>query len=211
MASVTVTNTPKMSKFSVIIDNGHGRETLGKRSPDGRLLEWRWTRDAAGQLKAELEKHGIDARLLVPEDIDVPLSVRVERANAIAMTTPNCLLVSIHVNAASGKEWSDASGFSAWICYGASKFSECLALRLQETATSMGLSGNRWLPKEGFFRANFSIVKKTIMPAVLTENMFMTNADDVSFLLSEEGRKKIVSLHVTAIMEYLKSIKTPFE
>ena len=200
-----------MNKFCVIIDNGHGRETPGKRSPDGRLLEWQWARDTAKRLKAELERRAIEAILIVPEDIDVPVNIRVERANSIARENPDCLLLSIHVNAATVKGWSDASGFSAWISYGASKLSECLAVRLQNTATVMGLSGNRWLPKEGFFRANFSIVKKTIMPAVLTENMFMTNADDVSFLLSEEGRKKIVSLHVTAIMEYLKSIKTPFE
>lgn len=194
-----------MSGFCVIIDNGHGRETPGKRSPDGRLLEWQWTRDAAKRLKAELEKMGIEVRLLVPEDLDIPISIRVERANSIARWRPNCLLVSIHVNASNGKGWSDASGFSAWICDGASKESEQLALSLQRTATSMGLSGNRWLPKEGFFRANFNIIKRTIMPAVLTENMFMTNEGDVAFLLSEHGRKKIISLHVTAIREYFNS------
>lgn len=192
-----------MGRFCVIIDNGHGRETPGKRSPDGRLLEWRWTRDAAKQLKAELEKRGIEARLLVPEDIDVPLSIRVERANAIARVNPNCLLVSIHVNAAPGKGWADASGFSAWICENASANSERLATLFQNLAKEMGLGGNRWVPKEGFFRANFYIVKRTTMPAVLTENLFQTNRQEVDYLLSEAGRNRLVALHVKAIERYI--------
>lgn len=192
-----------MGEFCVIIDNGHGRETPGKRSPDGRLLEWRWTRETAKLLKTELEKRGIKARLLVPEDIDVPLSIRVERANAIARANPNCLLVSIHVNAAPGKGWSDASGFSAWICDNASKKSERIASLFQELAKIMGLGGNRWVPAEGFFRANFYIVKRTTMPAVLTENLFQTNRQEVDYLLSDEGRRKIVALHVKAIEKYI--------
>ena len=31
--------------MKILIDNGHGRETAGKRSPDGRLLEWAYTRN----------------------------------------------------------------------------------------------------------------------------------------------------------------------
>ena len=36
----------------VIIDNGHGVNTAGKSSPDGRYQEWAWTRRAARALKA---------------------------------------------------------------------------------------------------------------------------------------------------------------
>lgn len=192
-----------MSGFCVIIDNGHGRETPGKRSPDGRLLEWRWTRDVAIQLKNELEKRGITATLLVPEDTDVPLATRVARANAIDRLCSDSILVSIHVNAAPGKGWSEASGFSAWICDNASKRSERLASLLQSLAKEMGLGGNRWVPPEGFFRSNFYIVKRTNMPAVLTENLFQTNQEEVDYLLSDEGKKRLVALHVKAIERYI--------
>lgn len=192
-----------MSGFCVIIDNGHGRETPGKRSPDGRLLEWRWTRDIAIQLKAELEKRGITATLLVPEDTDVPLATRVARANAIDRLCSDSILVSIHVNASPGKGWSEASGFSAWICDNASKRSERLASLLQSLAKEMGLGGNRWVPPEGFFRSNFYIVKRTSMPAVLTENLFQTNQKEVDYLLSDEGKKRLVALHVKAIERYI--------
>ena len=192
-----------MRDFCVIIDNGHGRETPGKRSPDGRLLEWRWTRDTALQLKTELEKRGITATLLVPEDTDVPLATRVERANAIAKTHSDSILVSIHVNAAPGKGWSEASGFSAWICDKASRKSERLAKLFQTLSKDMGLGGNRWVPQEGFFRANFYIVKRTTMPAVLTENLFQTNRQEVDYLLTPEGRNRLVALHVKAIERYI--------
>ena len=29
----------------VLVDNGHGENTPGKRSPDGRLREWSYTRE----------------------------------------------------------------------------------------------------------------------------------------------------------------------
>ena len=47
-------------------------------------------------------------------------------------------------------------------------------------------------------------MKNTPCPAVLTENMFQDNQDDVAFLKSEEGKEKIVDLHVNAIKKYLE-------
>ena len=94
----------------IIIDNGHGVNTPGKRSPvwpDGsQLLEGRWTRDIAREVVDRLLVLGYDARLLVPEDEDVSLPHRVRRARewvddhrqrgGIAAQR---ILVSIHANA----------------------------------------------------------------------------------------------------------------
>lgn len=35
--------------MKILIDNGHGRETPGKRSPDGTLREYAWNRLIAGK------------------------------------------------------------------------------------------------------------------------------------------------------------------
>lgn len=67
--------------MKVILDNGHGRDTAGKRSPDGRLREYAYTREMARRIAQDLKRQGIDVSLLVPEDTDVPLKERVERAN----------------------------------------------------------------------------------------------------------------------------------
>lgn len=66
--------------MKVILDNGHGRDTAGKRSPDGRLREYAYTREMARRIAQDLKRQGIDVSLLVPEDTDVPLKERVERA-----------------------------------------------------------------------------------------------------------------------------------
>ena len=52
--------------------------------------------------------------------------------------------------------------------------------------------------------SSFYILKHTKCPAVLTENLFQDNKEDVDFLLSEEGKRTIVSLHVKGICKYLK-------
>ncbi len=47
--------------MKVLIDNGHGENTPGKRSPDGRLREWAYSREIADLVVAGLRKLGIDA------------------------------------------------------------------------------------------------------------------------------------------------------
>ena len=51
--------------------------------------------------------------------------------------------------------------------------------------------------------SQFYILRHTNCPAVLTENLFQDNREDVEFLLSEEGKRAIVSLHVWGTMKYL--------
>ena len=86
--------------MKVLIDNGHGENTPGKRSPDGRLREWAYSREIADMVVAGLRKKGIDAERIVKEDTDVPLSERCRRANAIYKETgKKAILISIHCNA----------------------------------------------------------------------------------------------------------------
>ncbi len=70
------------SLMKILIDNGHGIQTKGKRSPDGKLLEYAYTRELARQIVKILQSRDYDAELLVPEDDDIPLSERVRRTNA---------------------------------------------------------------------------------------------------------------------------------
>lgn len=65
--------------MKVLIDNGHGANTPGKRSPDGRLREYAYTREIAERLEVELRKRGIDAERIVHEELDVPLVERCRR------------------------------------------------------------------------------------------------------------------------------------
>ena len=45
--------------MKVILDNGHGRDTAGKRSPDGRLREYAYAREMARKIAQDLKRQGI--------------------------------------------------------------------------------------------------------------------------------------------------------
>ena len=69
--------------MKVLIDNGHGVETPGKRSPDGRLREYAYAREIADRVVNRLQAEGVDAIRIVPEEADIPLEERVARANKL--------------------------------------------------------------------------------------------------------------------------------
>ena len=96
--------------MKVLIDPGHGIDTPGKRSPDGKFREYLWNRQVADLLGARLVAMGIDASPVVTETNDIPLSTRVQRVNRICSKSgaSNVLLVSIHANAAGNGGWMNA-------------------------------------------------------------------------------------------------------
>ena len=53
--------------------------------------------------------------------------------------------------------------------------------------------------------ADFYVLKKTSMPAVLTENFFMTNGEEASMLLKDSIRDRIADAHMDAI-SYLSKV-----
>ena len=62
--------------MKILIDNGHGLNTPGKRSPDGQFLEAIYNREIAKRIVAELQNKGYDAELLVHEEEDISLNER---------------------------------------------------------------------------------------------------------------------------------------
>jgi N-acetylmuramoyl-L-alanine amidase len=200
-----------MSRMKILIDNGHGNNTPGKRSPDGRLLEWQYAREIAKAVVSRLRNAGYDAELLVTENYDVPLLERVHRANVKCQSLgkENVIVVSVHCNAAgNGKEWLKATGWEIWTSEGMTD-SDRLAewmLRMAELSFPDKIRVWRQEQYQRDKEKNFTILKSTLCPAVLTENFFMDNQDDVAFLLSEEGKKAIVNCHVLGIINYIESL-----
>lgn len=192
--------------MKVLIDNGHGENTPGKRSPDGRLREWAYSREIADMVVAGLRKKGIDAERIVKEDTDVPLSERCRRANAIYKETgKKAILISIHCNAAgSGVSWMNARGWSIFVSNNASANSKKLATILCEVAESMNLQVRRPAPKQLYWKQNLAICRDTNCPAILTENFFQDNKEDVEYLLSREGKDVITQIHIDGIIKYLE-------
>ena len=188
--------------MKILIDNGHGKDTPGKRSPDGRLLEYAYAREIADGVISELCKRGFDAVRLVPEEEDITLKERSRRANEYA----EALLVSIHCNAAgAGAAWLTAHGWSAFVSLNASEQSKRLATCLTKQAKANKLYIRYQRAENDYWAQDLAICRDTKCPAVLTENLFMDNKEDVDYLLSQEGKRAIVSLHVEGIVNYLKT------
>lgn len=204
-------SSKKIIIMKILLDNGHGDNTPGKRSPDGLLREYAYTREIAALVAAKLRKEGYDAELLVPELYDVKLLERVHRANVKCQTygASNVLLVSIHCNSAgSGKEWMNGRGWEAWTSVGQSegdKLAECL----YESALEIFAPGTKirsdWGDGDSDKESQFTILSKTLCPAVLTENFFMDNKDDMDYLLSDDGKEAIVRCHVEGIKKYINN------
>ena len=195
--------------MKILIDNGHGILTKGKRSPDGTLLEYAYTRDLARQVVTELKNKGYDAELLVPEEDDIPLSERVRRTNAHcqAFGKTNVILISIHVNAAGdGSKWMNATGWSCYTCKGQTE-SDRLATCLYDAAIK-NFPDRRirtdYSDKDPDWEENFYILRHSLCPAVLTENFFMDSHSDLEYLQSKDGKQAVVDTHAEGIMEWLR-------
>ena len=196
--------------MKILIDNGHGMDTPGKRSPDEKLREYAWNRLIAGRIVAALTDLGHDAQLLVPEQEDISLSERCRRVNAICQVfgTRNVILISIHANAAGrGDRWYEATGWCAYTTRGDTR-ADALATSLYEAA-KFHLPGQRLLTDytdgDPDLEADFYILRHTLPPAVLVENFFMDSRRDYKFLLSADGQQAIVNLHVDGICRYLST------
>ena len=197
--------------MKILIDNGHGIQTKGKRSPDGTLLEYAYTRDLARRIVSILKSRGSDSELLVPEDDDIPLSERVRRTNAHcqALGKSNVILISLHINAAGdGTKWMNATGWSCYTCKGLTE-SDRLATCLYEAAIKN--FPDRRIRKDYSdgdpdWEENFYILRHSLCPAVLTENFFMDSRSDLEYLQSRAGKQAMVDTHVEGIIDYLNTI-----
>ena len=194
----------------ILIDNGHGENTAGKRSPDWRLLEWKYSREIAAEVVKRLKTMDYNAQQLVTEENDISLGTRCKRVNDICkhFGASNVLVVSVHCNAAGADgKWHDARGWQACVSLNASTKSKQLACYLFDAAQAEGLKMRSPKPGQKWWAQNLAICRDTNCPAVLTENLFQDNLADVEYLLSDKGREAIVNLHVQGIINYIRSVE----
>jgi len=203
------------SKYLWILDNGHGGiidgeyQTPGKRSPkwpDGsQLFEGEFNRAIVKRLMDLCTENDIDAFNLVASEEDVPLRVRTDRANnifrkQIQSDGKMCIYVSIHAN---GFEKESANGWEVFTTVGETKSDKIATFFYNHMKEQFPDSKFRKDYSDGDVdkEKNFWVLKKTVMPAILTENFFMTNREECQMLLSEAGRDKIAAAHFNAILE----------
>ena len=202
-----VPNIPanRQSKYLWCLDNGHGKLTPGKRSPQlkggTQFFEYEFNRDIVQRIIKSLEALGISYYNVVPDiNVDNFLQGRVLRANNHPSPMKK-IFVSVHSNAGPGR-WTPASGIETWFFY-RSKTGARLAAIFQKHLvknTSWINRGIKSRPREQFY-----VLKNTNMPAILTENGFFNNETQVYELMKPAIRQQIADAHVAAILEIEKS------
>ena len=173
------------------------------------LREYLYAREISDDIVRELVKRGYDAERIVKENVDVSLSERARRVNEVCgkLGTSNVLLISVHCNAAGNGDWLNARGWSAYTSKGqtkADKLADCLYSVAESVFVGQRIRKDL-SDGDPDWEENFYILNKTKCPAVLTENFFQDNKDDVAFLLSPEGKQQIVKVHVEGIIKYLEN------
>ena len=198
--------------MKILIDNGHGIQTKGKRSPDGKLLEYAYTRELARQIVKILQYRGYDSELLVPEDDDIPLSERVRRTNVHcqALGKSNVILISLHINAAGdGTKWMNATGWSCYTCKGqteSDRLADCLYKAAEQILKNQVIRTDYARDGDPDWEENINILRKTPCVAVLSENYFMDNKSDLEYLQNQTGKQAIIDTHVEGMRNGLRVI-----
>lgn len=207
-----------MNRVCVIIDAAHGINTSGKGSPYTlnkvpphlEFREYLWSREICLMLAAELEKIGIEVFFTVTGDEEPGLLYRYMTANSHINQHPGMhhIFISIHNNAAgNGSKWCNARGWSAYTTPGqnnSDKLADCLYDAMEYWSKDTGIK-IRTDKRDGDrdCEANFAVLKGVKCPAVLTENLFQDNEDDVLLLLNNDIKKLIVKVHVEGICKFI--------
>ena len=180
--------------MKICIDAGHAKNTPGKRSFDGTLLEYEFNRAVASLLKYHLERHGVKTIYScdVETATDISLSSRCKTANDANAD----LFVSIHANAF-GSDWNEANGWEIFTYKGSTKGAK-LAEAIRKESIALLKLKDRGIKTDSLY-----VTTHTKMPAVLIEHGFYTNKEECAKLKSFEFRKKCAIADAKGILAYL--------
>lgn len=200
----------------IILDPGHGSSTPGKCSPDHTLYEWFNNRDLASRVKTVAESRGLKVILTVCDNSDPKLSRRAQIANAAArdfkLQNPSnrSVFISLHSDASRDSGWGTARGFSVWTTTSKNN-SDHLADSIWKAVLKKSLVWKfpmrSFTPSKPDFESNFTVIWKANCPAVLVENLFHDNQEDVALLKNPQFLNDIAEAIVTGVQDFFAQNK----
>lgn len=173
----------------IVIDAGHGKNTAGRRClkslDEKETREWVLNDRVADALGTYLKSAGHEVMRVDDTDgsTDVSLAARVQKANEWKAD----YYASIHHNA--GINGGTGGGTIVFVYPGTSGITPKTQEAIYKHAIARaGLKGNR---SDGTITANYYVLRKTTMPASLTECGFMDSATDIKYILDPNWSKEI--------------------
>ena len=187
---------PTEPRKLICLDHGHAKTTAGKRSPDSSFLEYRFNRQVTALMKDMLSPY-VDVMYSVEPELTDDLSLT-KRANA-ANNAKADLFVSVHANAAGdGSQWYNAQGWEVYVCAKGGN-AEKLAIAVNKAV----LAEIPTMKDRGVKTANFTVLTKTTMPAILIESGFYDSKEEVARLKDENYVKQLAKAYVLGILNFL--------
>ena len=189
----TARNLPAVprGRFRVVIDPGHGGPDPGAVGIGG-LRETDVVLDVALQVAQLLQNQGVQVILTRTSEVDVDLPPRVALANRSGAD----LFVSLHANALS-LDRPDVNGIETFYFQGGRSYELALSIQQQLMAVSPGT------PDRGARPGRFFVIRRTVMPSVLTELGFVTGELDAPRLADARFRQSLAAAVAKGILNYL--------
>ena len=170
---------------TVVIDPGHGGFDQGG-IPGQKVPEKMVALDTALRLQKLLGRAGMRTVMTRSTDVFVPLSMR----SAIANAHSDAIFVSIHYNA------STRSGAQGIETYSENNRGAVLAARIQRQLITRVSTENR-----GIRSAEYYVLRKCRLPAVLVECGFLTNPSEAQSALTTAYRQQVAEQIAAGIIE----------
>lgn len=170
----------------IALDAGHGGSDSGAIGPN-KTQEKIITMAVAQKVKTLLEQAGAKVLMTRQTDVDVfgPNASAVDELQArtkIANNAKADVFVSVHINAFTNPK---VSGMATYY-YQKTGYDALLAKNIQDNLASISGVLNR-----GINSARFYVIKRTDMPAVLTELGFISNPDEEKILNTPKFQQQL--------------------
>ena len=177
--------------MKVCIDPGHGGYDSG--AVGYSLKEKELTLKIALYLRDYLEKYGCE--VIMTRDSDGVIWNKandLQKRCDIANNAKVDYFISIHINAGGG------TGYETWIANNASQKSIELAQKMHMYIAEF-YKGNGFVDR-GLKSGRLWVLRRTNMPAILIENLFIDNEKDAKFLSNDDNLKNIAKAIANAFV-----------
>lgn len=211
-----------MKDFCVYLDAGHGgldpitgnyhcllqgkmyKHTKGEFHNGPLFYEGVFNRQITSRVSLRLKELKITHMIISHSYIDIELSDRVSRANWYHQNFMPGILISNHANAS---PLHNASGYEVYSSPGETKADQLAQLHWNNVEAL--LKGKIRMRPDLFDgdhdkEANFYMLRKTIMPAILVEHLFFDHYSDAVKLMDEQIIDKFAEAEVRAIIQYIE-------
>lgn len=195
--------TPGLKNKVIVLDPGHGGSDPGTIG-SAKVMEKTVTLAVSLKVKELLQKGGATVIMTRSDDRDVfgPNASGADElgARAAVGNRNNAdLFIDIHANSFR----DPAVGGTATYYYGQSPYSRLLAQTVQRAAAAAD-----GLDDRGIYTANFYVLRRTLMPAVLIETAFLSNPAEETLLNNPQFQQKLAQGIVNGITDFFNQAAT---